>query len=251
MSPIEILLGVAFPLLIGVALALAMGSGSATEFVIARIAFVAAVLDVTGLIVWWLYNSGFSWWKATSGFVIVGASVITLPALLRWIDAKEVAATEQPDVTLRFVYPATPALQLVNISDKTAREIKFTVVVWNIDLPERRDPLPIPIATFDFLKARQTSGPQGVFTSALVMPMVHQGNRLLGSASVSCPECSRGRTFVVSIVWGEGGWFAEIPGETSGAVLTPRHFTREELTAYFDQLPNTIPAASRIPISEP
>jgi hypothetical protein len=254
MSPIEILLGVAFPLLIGIGLALPTASGTPVEFWIARVAFIAAALDVSGLIVWWLYNSGLSWSRAPIGVVIVSGSIIALPAALRWLDAKQadaVAATHQPDVALRFVYPKNPALQLVNISDKTARDIKFTVAVWNIDLPDRRDPLPIPVATFDFLRAGQVSGPEGVFTSPLVAPLVKTGDRLFGSAAVTCPECSRGRTFAVSIVWGEGGWFAEIPNEKSGGIIVPRHFTQEELAVYFDQYPKTIPNESRVPIGTP
>ena len=250
MNLIEILLGVAFPVLIGIGFALSLGGVAATEFWVARIAFIAAALDVSGLIVWWLYNSAPSRWKTPTGILIAGLSVVALPVILRWIDTKEASATEQPDVTLRFVYSQTPALQLVNISDKTAREIKFMVAVWNIDLPNRHDPLPIPVSTADFLKAREVTGPMAVFTSPLVTPLVHAGNRLFGSASVSCSECSRGRTFIVSIVWGEGGWFAELPEEKSGGVTVPRHFTTEAITAYFNEFPKKIPPQSRIPIGD-
>jgi hypothetical protein len=253
-SPIEILLGVAFPLLVGVGLALAMGSGSSTEFWIARIALIVAALDLSGLIVWWLYNVGLSWWKITIGVAVAAGLLLALPEILRWIDRKQadvIATARQPDVTLRFVYPKSPNLQLMNTSTKTAREIKFAAAVWNIDLPERRDPLPIPISTFDFLRAGQIGGPQAVFTSPLVAPLVNTGNRLLGSASVSCPDCNRGRTFVVSIVWGADGWYAELPEEKSGDLIVPRHFTKEELTAYFNEFPNTIAPISRIPIGEP
>jgi hypothetical protein len=196
-----------------------------------------------------------SWWKSLTGFAIAGSTIIVLPIILRWIDGKEtdaVAASHHPDVTLRFVYPQNPALQLMNISDKTAREIKYAVIVWNIDLPDRLDPLPIPVSTFDFLNAGQISGPEGVFFSPLVTPLVKPGNRLFGSASVSCPECSRGRTFVVSIVWGESGWFAELPNDTSGELVLPATpFTPNTIIRYFTELSKTIPETSRIPIEQP
>ena len=58
---------------------------------------------------------------------------------------------ELPDVALRFVYPKSPALVLVNQSAVIARDIKWTVVLWNMDLPDRNDPLPIPVSTFDWI----------------------------------------------------------------------------------------------------
>jgi hypothetical protein len=136
MSVIEILLGVAFPLLVGIALALALGSGGATEFLIAKIAFIAAALDVFGLTTWWLYKSGFTFGTTTIGVVIGICLVLALPEVLRWVDSKEIAANQHPDVSLRFVYPKSPALVLTNNSEVNARDIKWTVALFNMDLPD-------------------------------------------------------------------------------------------------------------------
>ena len=111
------------------------------------------------------------------------------------------------DVALGFVYPKSPALMIANLSDSLARDIKWTVVLWNMDLPDRNDPLPIPVSTFDWLKAREEGGPQDLFNGPLVAPLLKPGNRLFGSASADCPACARGRTYIVYIVWGQGGWF--------------------------------------------
>jgi hypothetical protein len=248
MSAIEILLGVAFPLLVGIALALALGSGGATEFLIAKIAFIAAASDVFGLTTWWLYKSGFSFGNTTMGVVIGVCLVLALPAVLRWVDNKETAANEHPDVSLRFVYPKSPALVLVNNSEIIARDIKWVVVLFNMDLPDRDDPLPIPINTFDWLKPHTEGGPQNLFRSELVSPLLKPGNRLFGSASVTCPACARGRTYVVYIVWGEGGWFAELEDEKSGDIIIPRNFSKETRMKSFNELQDKVPAQSRIPI---
>jgi hypothetical protein len=204
-SPIEILLGVTFPILVGIGIALAMGSGSAPEYCVARISFIAAALNITGLTIWWVYNSGLSLRTLTLGVVVGACSVVALPALLRWIDAKEIAATQRPDVKLRFVYPNSPTLVLINDSDVVARDIKWFVALWNRDLPGRDDPLPIPVSNFDCIKPHSVSGAQDLFYSPSVASLLKPGNRLLGSASVSCPTCSRGRTYMVYITWGTNG----------------------------------------------
>ena len=266
MGPTEILWGVAFPIFIGVGVALAVSDACATEFWVARLCFIVAALAVSGLTIHWLYTA---YWLL-SRKMIVGAVVgaILLPATigaLFWVDYRETlkkippelvpqqkpeTAAEFPDVTLRFVYPKSPALVLVNQSGKVAHQIKWLVALWNLDLPDRTDPLPISVSTFDFIRPHLESGPQNLFGSSLVSPLLKPGNRLIGSASVQCPDCVRGRTFIVYLVWDQGGWFTEVLDMTSGAVLTPPHFTREEIFQYFRELMARVPENARIPISE-
>ena len=63
MRPIEILLGVLFPLLVAVGLAMAMGANSSMEFAIARFGFIGAAIDLGGLIVWWVYKHQHGNWQ--------------------------------------------------------------------------------------------------------------------------------------------------------------------------------------------
>jgi predicted membrane channel-forming protein YqfA (hemolysin III family) len=80
-----------------------------------------------------------------------------------------------PDVIARFVYPKSPALVLVNRSDKIARQIKWSAAIWNLDDPRTyvnpnpaqvaHDPLPIPVSTFDFLRPHSSGGPQTILMS--------------------------------------------------------------------------------------
>lgn len=156
----------------------------------------------------------------------------------------------QADVALRFVYPKSPALMILNLSDSIARDIKWAVVVWNMDLPDRNDPLPIPVSTFDWLKPRDEGGPQDLFNGPLVAPLLKTGNRLFGSASVDCPACARGRTYIVYIVWGEGGWFSEVENGKSGRIIIPPNFLKDSREKYFKTLEATIPEISRLPIGE-
>jgi len=155
-----------------------------------------------------------------------------------------------PEVGLRFVYSTDPSLMIVNQSAVVARDIKWMVVLWNRDLPDRNDPLPIPVSTFDWLKGHTEGGPQNLFDSPSVSPLLKQGNHLVGSASVTCPTCSPGRTYIVSIIWGTSGWFSEVENEKSGNVLVPSHFDKESRTKYFEAIEVNVPAEKRIPIPE-
>lgn len=152
------------------------------------------------------------------------------------------------DVALRFVYPKSPALVILNQSDVVVREIKWTVVLWNLNIPDRLDPLPIPVSTFDWLRPHDKGGPQTLFGIAGVAPLVKPGDRLVGSATVICPECTRGRTYFVYIIYDNGGWFAEVENEQSGHLFIPANTTKEGLLDYLKIIENQVPEGSRVPI---
>ena len=155
----------------------------------------------------------------------------------------------QHDVALKFVYSKSPALMIINLSDTVTSNIKWAVELWNLDLPDRNDPLPIPVQTFDWIKGHGTGGPQGLFNTPLVSPLLKDGDRLIGSASVNCPECPRGRTYIVYIVWGEGGWFSEVENY-GGALMIPKDFSRRMREAYSKELQAMVPVEKRVPIQE-
>ena len=149
-----------------------------------------------------------------------------------------------PDVTLRFV-GLYPALQVVNLSNVVAKEIKYQVVLFNLShLTEGiNQPLPIPAQDFDFLPPHSPSGNMDLFSQ--VPTKLLPNDKLLGSASVLCPECSTARTFVVYIEWGKGGWYAQIPGFsdghevrilTNGSLLLPKMLSRAGLEQYASDL---------------
>jgi len=172
------------------------------------------------------------------------------PRLSVEADTRRGSTPEAPDVTLRFLYSSEPVLQLLNQSDVIARDIKWSVVLWNLDLPERNDPLPIPVATFDWIRPRQAGGPQGLFLAPSVRSLLRPGNRLVGSASVICPNCARGHTFFIYIVWGEGGWFTEIADMKDGEVFIPKRFTKTAIADFAKELLKT-PEGSRTAIVDP
>ena len=159
-------------------------------------------------------------------------------------------AAQLPELGLRFIYPTEPALVITNGSGYVARDIKWTVALWNLDMPDRNDPLPIPVSTYDWIKAHDEGGPQALFGNPSVVSLLKPGNRLFGSASVNCPDCTRGRTYIVYIVLGSGGWFTEVSDEASGKVLIPRNFLRETRERFFKALEAQVPLNVRTPIGE-
>lgn len=165
----------------------------------------------------------------------------------KWSTAEQ--EKPKPDVSLRFVYPKEPDLIIINRSDSIARDIKWGAAIWNMDLPDRNDPLPIPTSTFDWLRPHTEGGPQALFGTTLVASLLKPGNRLLGSVSIGCPECPRGRTFIVYIVWAEGGWFSEIESERSGDLYVPVNGSKDGREMYFKRI-EAIPERSRISIGQ-
>lgn len=155
-----------------------------------------------------------------------------------------------PQVALRFVYPKSPLLVVVNQSTVIARSIALAFALWNMDLPDRDNPLPIPTNTFDWIKPHAESGPEDLFGIPSVAQLLKPGDRLFGSVSVGCAECARGRTYVVYIVWGESGWYSEVGNEQSGDLIVPIDFSKASRINYFKSL-EAIPAESRTPIVDP
>lgn len=182
--------------------------------------------------------------------VLIALAISCLFVFLSFRTFGKAQTSSGPEVALRFVSPKSPGLVIVNSSGSLARDIKWIVVLWNMDLPDRDDPLPIPVSTFDWIKPHQEGGTQNLFGGANVAPLLKQGDRLFGSASVNCPDCVRGRTYIVYIVYGEGGWVSEVENEKTGGLMIPHNVKKETREEYFKNLEATVPNESRIPISE-
>ena len=157
------------------------------------------------------------------------------------------AIKHRPEVGLRFVYPKSPALIIVNKSPVLARDITWTIALWNMNHPERVQQLPIPsVSTLGWVKPNDESGPINLFDDPRVTDLIKPGDRLFGMAAVQCVPCARGRTYVVSIVWGESGWYSET--EASGEALIPGNQDAETLRGYFKGLEEVSPQESRVSI---
>ena len=116
--------------------------------------------------------------------------------------SKSEEETAHPDVTLRLVYPESPAVMLINLSDVVAREVKYWAAIWNL---ETKNILPIPVATFDYIRAHEGGGPLAFFRLPNVQSLLNIGNRLAGFVGVTCPNCVTTHYYWVYVIWEEGG----------------------------------------------
>ncbi len=158
-------------------------------------------------------------------------------------------AGAQPMVGLKIVHAKSPAVACINESDAIARDILWGIVLWNRDTLEVQT-LPIPTEKCDWLRPHDEGAPVRIsswFTE------LKPGTRLMGTATISCPNCVTGRTYIVSITVGEGGWFSETtfdPG-MQGKFLAPVKLQPgAEMAKFFNELEVLAPANSRIPIED-
>jgi hypothetical protein len=221
----------------------------------------------------WLLFSHFENWRnritPAIGAMMLG---VTFLGWIVWyfgpnVHAKLEQATAQipielPDVTLKLTSKKSPMIVLTNISNKVAQNIKWSVWLWNLDdqkmkatkepteASEFPQPLQIPTQTFDFIRPHSFGGPMILFVSPAVSSKVKVGDRLMGSASVVCPDCARGHTYIVYIVLGEGGWFYELNSETSGYPRVPEHVSIEGIKQFSAAALESIKEQDRIVITD-
>ena len=178
-----------------------------------------------------------------SGLVVSGILAIVAFAVLFFAPG-----VEYPDVTLSFVESKEPDIQLHNLSNVVAENIKWSLIIFDLDTTSRHDPLPIPASIIDFLAAKTSSLPIALFSRPQITPLVKPGDVIFGSASVNCPRCSRGRTFWVYIKIGSGGWYSEVKSVTKGNLVSvsPTPYVAELVQDFV----KTIPESGKIPIQD-
>jgi hypothetical protein len=155
---------------------------------------------------------------------------------------------EEPEVTLSFVNEKAPLIQLHNTSNVTASNIKWLIAAFDVDsFQQTKSPLQIPASIFDFLPSHDSSLPIDLFSRPLVSPFVKNGDKIIGSASVYCPACKRGHTYVFSITLGAGGWYGEETKIANGNVVIPDITNLAQAT---QGLENRIPTQARIQIKD-
>jgi hypothetical protein len=181
------------------------------------------------------------WWVSALGLGL-GVTFSVASVALPFILPPEI----KPNVILKLVEPRSPLLEMMNLSDAIAADIKQQVFAFNwTRFRENAQTLPVSGSVTPFLMPRVTSGPDDIFDSALKRSLIKNGDQILGSMSIHCRTCVRGHTYLFEIIWGESGWYAEVPEITNGGVLTPKHvkFFQE-----FVDIVHNAPLSGRVPI---
>jgi hypothetical protein len=119
---------------------------------------------------------------------------------------------EKPDIHMYLSNPTVFAVVLENLSGAIMQHPAYAVIVWDLDLPQRTDALPIPVFSdaSAFIRPRGAIGPFAAMLLPAVQALVKKGDRIAGWIWVTCPDCIREREYWVFAVHGENGWFSEI-----------------------------------------
>jgi hypothetical protein len=159
---------------------------------------------------------------------------------------------EPPDVELRFVYPKTPSVLLVNTSKVVVREPKYWSNLINLNEVARAGKeaarfnfLPIPYRAGDWIRPGEALGPNEMIGMPRVQEKIVAGDVIFGSAGVTCPDCKRTAYYWVFIVIGTGGWYAETLVPSFSGLKIWDIATNPQ--AALDKL---APAATRVPIGD-
>ena len=162
-----------------------------------------------------------------------------------------------PDVTARFVGRTQPNIILSNISDRTASNIKWSPVLFNMTeaynaVTNGKDgviqPLQIPSQSFDFLKAHQESLRSDLLQGRYLNMKI--GDKIFGSITVNCPECGRGHTFLYYVVIGQSGWAWEDKKLENGNAWIPANGKASTILNYYNYFELSIPQDERSSIYE-
>jgi hypothetical protein len=243
----------------GFALMLSMGSlylPSAPHLIFAIVFWLGVILVVVPIPTWYLLrilkrSLTFTWTKAVSTIVVAWVVAFTTGWLLLADTMRRWGSVPQPDVTACLIYPSSPALVLLNTSDQVAEQIKYSFALFDLDSADRKQPLQIPVATFDFIKGKSVGGPQDILSTLRSPTSVKAGDKVIGSLGISCPKCAVGHTYWISLVVGQGGWFSELRGETSGNWVVPLIQLGKTPEIAVDNLAGwiaNVPDAERVPV---
>jgi hypothetical protein len=140
-------------------------------------------------------------------------SVETSRNQLAVLDAQWKRQLEQPDIHAVPVYPAKPAVIVMNKSKiKPVRDGLYQLIALNIDrwLGDRYQLVSNKATKVDSIRPDGSYLPSTLELIPDPNQPLEKGNRLYGYLSVSCPDCIAHRLYWVLIKYGEEGWYAEL-----------------------------------------
>jgi hypothetical protein len=193
-------------------------------------------------------------WIAIIGVVILLAAAILLDRAFPMSKTITPPLPEaKPDLVGWIVNPTSPQL-LLWPTGAVARSVEADPLLWDIDRDDKTsgDSLIVNQMRYDWIRPDQHGGPSSLLDSRDIQNVVKPGHRIFGYLTLTCPECDRVRLYWIYFVYGQGGWFAEIP---KGIAPNPKAIGNSipllrRNNALLQQELGNIPEISRIPIGE-
>jgi hypothetical protein len=158
-----------------------------------------------------------------------------------------------PDVAMRLVIPTKPAIMLDNKSAYTARMVKYVLAFIYLTGTNAGTPVPVLVATADFIKGHDSVGPENLFDPPQILRSPSEAQKMFGWIQISCPDCVRIRYYWTYIKFGFGGWYAEVSKERfEDIVKWLRNSGRHDGSdSDINEILSVIPMTDRIQIQAP
>jgi hypothetical protein len=136
-----------------------------------------------------------------------------------------------------------PTFSFLDSSDSMARNIRWAIVLWNTEVPDEANSIPIFTYPVDWLKPHQESGAIEILGQGTNF---NTGTVLIGTAGLDCPNCDP-ESYILYIKWGESGWYAKTDKRWKGQPVLPADgLTRVGREMYFKNLVGIVPQTNRI-----
>ena len=176
-----------------------------------------------------------------------GFPIIILGGLYTYQKLSEQLA--RPDVALTLSGPKMAAVSVWNVSDAVVRDPKYAVVLFNLDADSNpENPLPIPTAGGDYIRRGERWGPNQMIGQPQVRSQIKAGNRLIGWAYATCPECPK-HFYWVFIKHGEFGWYAQLADDQFPDMTKIGRLTKQP-EAFLKAFLESVPQDRRISFAE-
>jgi hypothetical protein len=157
---------------------------------------------------------------------------------------------DKPELTAMIINPAAPSL-IINVLHTVARDVKADSVLWDVDREDKSlDSLPIYQVKYDWIRTDQSGGPTDLMNLA-DKNIAKTGHRIFGFVSIACPNCSHNKAYWVFWVYGQEGWYTEIPnGQYPDLKKLSDQIIPGIRQVGISVLSLIIPEVSRVPIRE-
>ena len=163
------------------------------------------------------------------------------------------------DIEAIISYPKCPAISLRNLSNRVATGLTWEITLFrttNFNFTSSGQQqiyvTSLPTQQMGFVKAHSEDLPSTMFPEAYCRSdgPIKEGDDLIGSLFVDCPECGKGTTYIVHLVWGKSGWYVHV-NIPQGGMLIPIKLNTPIFHAYVQKWEKDMPGAYKIPIKTP
>ena len=195
----------------------------------------------------WLIDNATLLGAYRSLLAFIGFPIVILGGFYTYQKILEQVA--RPNVMLSFSSPKMTAVSVWNVSDAVVRDPRYAVTLFNLDANSKpENPLPIPAAKGDYIRPGDRWGPNTMIGLPRVSSLINTGNRLIGWASVTCPDCPK-HFYWIFIKHGESGWYTQMTDEEFPDMIKIGQLVTQP-EAFLTAFLNSVSEARRIPFAQ-